>query len=299
MLHFSAHALPPQFLFHDWSEAQALWSGLLRLGSPRALVVMPDHVHLVIRQLSMEAWLGFIRGFACWRNHHRGEPGRCVWLPAEPPEPVLDSKHLRRTVRYVALNPCRDKLVADPLAWPFSGHRDAVALALPGVLPVEPNPSRHHAYVSGDPSVRVEGTELPYGLRGMRDATAEQVTTAVSALTRQTLGQLHRRGPARTLLIQSLVACTPLSKRRIARDLEMTHGPINQTEPIAEGDLRAVERVLCDPRFDVLTDCDLSRSWTWRNYRSTRERKGAHEALFANAGPKLRRRSLARRAFDP
>jgi hypothetical protein len=51
MLHFAAHAMPPDFLFHDWREAQALWAGLLALGPPRALVIMPDHVHLVTRQL--------------------------------------------------------------------------------------------------------------------------------------------------------------------------------------------------------------------------------------------------------
>ncbi len=247
------------------------------------------------RSLSREAWLGFLRGYACWRNRHRGEPGRQVWLPASPPERVADSKHLQRTLRYVALNPCRDRLVADPLAWPFSGHRDAVGLTIPGALPVVPDPYRHHAYVSGDPSVRVEGTDLPGGMRGMREATVEQVTAAVSALTRTTLDQLRRRGPARTLLVQSVVACTPMSKREIAGELDLSHTTINRALPIAEGDLRCVERVLSDERFPALLDQDLRHSWEWRRYRQVRERRGAHEALLRLAEPQLRRRSTARR----
>lgn len=295
MHHFVAHAFPPDFLFRDWREAQFLWAGLLALGPPRALVIMPDHVHLISRHLSHDAWLGFIRGYACWRNHHRSEPGRCVWLPVEPAEPVVDSKHLRRTVRYVALNPCRDRLVADPLAWPFSGHRDAVGLAVPCVLPLERDPFRHHAYVSSDPSVMVEGTDLPGGMRGMRDATPAQVTAAVSALTRTTLDQLQRRGPARALLIQSLVACTPLSKRAIARELGMSASAVCDSTPISEGDLRCVERVLCDKRFDALHDHDLRRSWAWRQYQEGRIRRGAYDALLAHAEHRLRRRSVARR----
>jgi len=295
MLHYSAHALPPHFLFHTWREAQALWAGLLSLGPPRALVLMPDHVHLLTRTLSARAWSDFMRAFACWRNHHRGEHGRCVWLPSDPPEPVVDSKHLRRSVRYLALNPCRDRLVADPLAWPFSSHRDAVGLAIPGALPTEHDLYRHHAYVSADPSVRVDGTDLPGGMRGMRDATPDQVTAAVSALTRTTLDQLGGRGPNRTLLIQSLVACTPSSKRAIAKRLGMSASAICDTPIISDGELRCVERVLCDPRFEPLLDQDLSQDWTWRRYREGRAQRGAHDALLVRAASKLRRRSITRR----
>jgi hypothetical protein len=218
-----------------------------------------------------------------------------VWLPASPPEPLNDSKHLKRTLRYVALNPCRDKLASDPLAWPFSGHRDAVGLAIPGVLPVVRDPVWHHSYVSGDPSVRVDGTELPFGMQGMRSATVEQVTHAVSALSRTTLDQLRQRGPARTLLVQSLVACTPLSKRAVARELGMSHGPVCQTDAIPEGALRCVERVLCDVRFPPLLDQELHRTWEWRRYREARARKGVHDLLLSNAAPRLRRRSRDRR----
>ncbi len=295
MLHFAAHALPPSFLFHDWLEAQVLWARLLALAPPRALVLMPDHVHLISRHLRPRAWQGFLRGYANWRNRRRGEEGRCVWLPSQEPRLIADRKHLDRSVRYVALNPCRDRLVSDPLGWPFSSHRDAVGLAIPGAVPCEPDPYRYHGIISGDPSVRPEGTDLPCGMRGMREATPEQVTAAVSALTRTTLDQLQSRGPARTLLIQSLFACTTLSKRAIARTLGITHGPVCQTAPINDGDHSRVERVLCDPRFPALHDHDLTHSWEWRRYREGRIQRGAYDMLLNEAARSLRRRSLARR----
>jgi hypothetical protein len=208
----------------------------------------------------------------------------------------VDSKHLQRTVRYVALNPCRDKLAPDPLAWPFSGHRDTVGLAIPGVLPVVCDPVWHHGYVSGDPSVRVEGTELPFGIQGMRCATAEQVTAAVSTLTRATLDQLRRRGPARTLWIQSLVACTPLSKRAVAGEVGVSHSAANRAGHAPNGALQCVERVIGDERFPALLDHDLSQSWAWRRYRETRIRKGAYDLLLRQAAPQLRRRAVTRRS---
>ncbi|MFH1464709.1 MAG: hypothetical protein ABIO70_10015 [Pseudomonadota bacterium] len=168
MPHLTAHAFPPHFLFHDWREARRLWDGLLSVGPLQAAVLMPDHVHAVVPSVNWSAWLAFLRGYANWRNHLRGEVGRDVWLPAVPPEELKGQLHRRRTLRYVALNPCRDRLAPDPLAWPFSTHRDAVGLAIPGVVPVARDPAAHHAHVSGDPSVAVAGTALPSGMLSMR-----------------------------------------------------------------------------------------------------------------------------------
>jgi len=288
MFHFTAHAVPPDLLFRDWCEARQLWDRMLALGPPRALVVMPDHVHLMIRELEAEAWVHFLRSYACWRGHHRGDVGRRVWLPADPPEALSSAKHVQRTQRYIALNPCRDHLAGDPLAWAFGHHRDAVGLAVPGVVPPERDPVGHHAYVSGDPSVRVEGTELPGGLSGLRAATVAQVRDAVSALSRTPVEDLRQRGPARTLLIQSLVACTKLPARTIAREVGVSHPAVLATEPIATGTLARVECVLGDPRFPALSTRDLSLERTFRRYVEGRVRRGAYAALEAKAGARLR-----------
>ncbi len=123
MQHIVAHTVPPHWLIHDWHEAAELWRRLQRLGPLRAAVIMPDHVHLVLRSVHWPSWLGCLSGYARWRNHRRDEHGRCVWLPAPPAQAIQSHQHLQTTIRYVHLNPCRAKLVSDPLAWPFSTHR--------------------------------------------------------------------------------------------------------------------------------------------------------------------------------
>ncbi|MFH1469967.1 MAG: hypothetical protein ABIO70_36620 [Pseudomonadota bacterium] len=288
MLHYAAHAFPPDYLFTDWREARQLWDRLLALGPPRALMLMPDHVHLIIRELDQAAWVHFMRGYACWRNHHRDESGRRVWLPTDPPQRIESSKHLSRTLRYVALNPCRDQLVADPLAWAFSSYRDAVGFGVPPVVPVERDPGQHHAYVSGDPTVRVEGTDLPCGLRGLRTASVAQVTEAVSALTRTPVEDLRRRGQARGLLVQGLLAFCGMPARAVAREVGLSHTAVLKLPLLPSGVHDRLERVLGDPRFSGLYAHDLSMAATWRRYREGRERRGVHAALLQAAGPRLR-----------
>ena len=258
MQHLIAHSVPPHWLIHDWHEAAELWTRVLALGPIHAAVIMPDHVHIVMRSPRWPAWLGCLSGYARWRNHRRGEQGRAVWLPAPPPEPLRSRKHLDRSVRYVHLNPCRDRLVGDPLAWAYSTHRDAVGLAMPGAIATHHDPPSLHAYVSSDPSVAVEGTELPYGMGGLRDHSVQSIEAAVSNLTRTTLDGLQRRGPARTLLIQALVALTPLSDRAIARQLGLSPSAVHQTLPIPGAALAKVERVLGDRRFSPLYDPPLT-----------------------------------------
>ena len=295
MLHLVAHSVPPGWLFRDWHEANELWRRLEALGPARAIALMPDHVHYVTRSILWEAWLGALGGYARWRNHHRGEIGRCVFLPAPPPETLENSKHIDRTIRYTHLNPCRDRLADDPLAWAFSTHRDAVGLAIPGVVAPTLRPARFHAYVSGDPSVHPDGTDLPFGLHGLRDPTVEQIADAISALTRTMVVDLYRRGPARTLFVQALAACTPMSTRQIAAQFGMAHSSVVGTPPIPNTSLTKVERVLGDVRFAALQDGNLTQTRAWRAYHWNRERKGIHTLLVKNAAAQLRRRRMDKR----
>lgn len=293
MLHHVAHAFPPDFLFRDWTEARALWDRLVALGPLRAAVLMPDHVHVIARSVDREAWLHALRAYARWRNHRRAEPGRSVWLPSPPPDVLADAKHFRRTWRYVVLNPCREELVADPLAWPFDTHRDAVGLAIPEVVDPARDPADHHAYMSADPSVRVEGTALPAGLHGSRAPTLHQVRAAVSALTRRPLTELAHRGPARTLLVQAAVAFCNLRQREVARALGLSHTAVGAAGPLPGGHRRRLERVLGDPRFPALDEGDLTLRREWRWYREQRIRRGAYDKLLREAGPALRRQGRA------
>jgi len=295
MQHLVAHSVPPYWLIHDWHEAATLWSRVLALGPIHAAVIMPDHVHVVMRRPRWPAWLGCLSGYARWRNHRRGEQGRAVWLPTPPPEPLRSRKHLDRSIRYVHLNPCRDHLVGDPLAWAYSTHRDAVGLALPGILAPERDPFRFHAYVSSDPSVTVDGTDLPFGLRGMHDHTTESVEAAVSALTRTTMDDLRRRGPARTLLIQALVELTPQRAIDVARLLDVAPSTITRTPHLPRGDGLLIGRVAGDHRFGPLYDQPLTGLPEWRRYRDGRVHRGAYAKLVELAAPRLHRRNRSQR----
>ncbi len=154
----------------DLTAAARAWVWMhLRLLYPAALavVVMPDHLHVVV---DAPARRGREQLRRCLGQFARWFPGR--WEPAPEPVPIVGLRKLRRQVRYVALNPCRAGLARDPVAWLWSTHRDVVGASVdPWVTPSrlaralgereEGFGERHHGYVSSDPSVDVEGTPVP------------------------------------------------------------------------------------------------------------------------------------------
>jgi hypothetical protein len=171
MLHLVASALPGLRPFQDAGLAGWFWLRVRRLW-PDALAacLMPDHVHVIVAggdddaaRLSMARLLGqTCTRFGVSRLFDK------VPLPAMIP----NAKHLERHVRYVHLNPCRDRLVDDPLRWPFSTHRGVIgAIVDPWVSEARLANAlgrgqrgfarRFHAYVSGDPTVAPEGTPFP------------------------------------------------------------------------------------------------------------------------------------------
>jgi REP element-mobilizing transposase RayT len=139
-----------------------------------AAVLMPEHLHLLIESPDVErAHLKLRKTLAAFTRVHY--PGSRLWDPTPTPEPVPDLKHLQRTIRYIHLNPCRRGLATDPLQWEWSTHRDAVGATskswvdLPRLRTLQRVPAgsfapEFHRYVSSDPTVRMEGTELPQRL---------------------------------------------------------------------------------------------------------------------------------------
>jgi hypothetical protein len=146
-------------------------------------------------------------------------------------------------------------MVNDPLAWPFSTHRDAVGLAVEPVRAAAADPHALHHFVSGDPSVRVEGTELPVE-RLWRSAgpRVEEVRAAVSARTRTTLDGLERPGPARTLLIRSAVSLCAGSDRELGAALGCGRTTLHRARRARDRRVRLVAQVAGDPRFFSLRD---------------------------------------------
>jgi hypothetical protein len=266
LVHLVLHALPGTLLFRDWLEARALWDRLTAAPGLRAAGLMPTHAHAFAAARALRPLQQAARSYALWRNARRGEAGP-VWQRGAVPVTVDDPKHIQRTTRYIHLNPCREGLADDPLAWPFSTHRDAVGLAWPAVRPPVAEAEPFHRWVSADPSVHPSGSPLPDGrcCPDGRSPGVPQLRAAVSALTRTPMPELDRRGPARRLLIAAGRVLTDLPTDVLAGAIGVAPSTVRRVEDRGLHEpLRLVERVLSDPRFGAL--CAGERPW-WRGSR--------------------------------
>ena len=268
MMHACPRATRGTLLFRSWAEARALWIRLATGPRFRALVLMPDHVHVQLTDAAQLAPLAVaLRSFARWRNGSRGECGP-VWEHRSRPTPIRGRNHVERTTRYIHLNPCRRGLALDPLAWPFSTHRDAVGLAWPVARRPVPDPERFHAWVSADPSVATSGSPLPRTRSAAVPCwSLTQVAAAVSALTRTPEMALRTRGPARGLLLCAATRLTEAPEALIAEFAGVDRKTIRRAAARRDPRLAVVERVVGDERFALLRDGDLRRDPAWRAYR--------------------------------
>ena len=263
MFHLTGRGAFKTLLWRDVIEGLALWNALVRaLPGLRALVLMPDHFHTEhpedVRLRLARALSAYVR----WRSHHRGcsTPG-IERLP--PAEALVDAQKRRRSERYIHRNPCRARLCDDPLAWPFSTHRDAVGLVVRPVVRTKADRVGFHAYVSGDPHVSVAGTLLPGGQHA--DLPPIDVLMAVSAVTRTPLPRLKQRGPARTLYLAAAARMASGSRQDAAALVGVHPSQITRARA-PEAQLRIVRTVLGDRRFDGLTTELLPRTPAWADY---------------------------------
>jgi putative transposase len=248
MLHQVARTQNRWPLFHTWEEAAQLWALLGRVAPDLvAACLMPDHVHVLgprdVRLALASALSGYTRRRNC-RDATTG--GRMERLP--PPTVVSGGQKIRRNIRYIHLNPCRARLVTDPLSWPFSTHRDAVGLAARPLRRVHPDPARFHRYVSSDPTVGVAGTDLP--LPG-EQLGLEDLVAAVSERHRVPLCQLRVRGAARTDLVAAARALE-LDTRDIAQRTGMKPDSVRRVPPAGTTALEPLLRIAGDQRFPGL-----------------------------------------------
>jgi hypothetical protein len=189
--------------------AERLWTTLRRnFPDALAVVIMPDHIHLVAAVTSAEEVARRRLAVAL------GKLGPW-WHAVPPPALIPNAEHLRRQIRYVSLNPCRARLVHDPLSWLWSTHRDVVgatvdpwvgAKRVAAALGRSPRgfAEAHHAYVSGDPAVTVEGTPFPRPVpsRSVPTVALGRVWAAAAAATRSSPAAIERRTLTRRLFVQ-------------------------------------------------------------------------------------------------
>jgi hypothetical protein len=190
-----------------------LWPRL-RETFPNAIAseLMPNHPHLLNASQDPDADAEKLARLLGHFGRRFGVGGQ-VSIVAKP-QLIEDRQKLERSVRYIALNPCREGLATCPLAWPWSTHRDLVGASVdPWVTaerlaralqrPLEDFAIRHHAYVSADPSANVEGTPFPKTARTQTIATVPLDAVHDSAVAALRLGRdaLRLRGAARALFV--------------------------------------------------------------------------------------------------
>lgn len=232
-------------LFHSAEQAHQLWSRIVRVcPGLEALCLMPNHVHLQHKRDLRPQLAQALRGHSRSLNHAQGRRGRRI-APLPESRWAGDNQKRRRETRYIHLNPCRAKLVSDPLAWPWSSYRDALGLVAQPARKVHGNPSSLHRYTSSDPSVSLTGTELPFG----GDGDLHAIEAAVSAYLRMPLSKLQKRGPGRRLVIQTAKMNQEMGVFELAKELGVNAATVRRTPTRRDGAVRAVERLIGDPRF--------------------------------------------------
>lgn len=114
--HLVAHTRGGDRSLAGGERARWLWARL-RAACPAALamVLMPDHVHLV----GPAGLLARLRAVLSAFTARFG-----VRFDLLPPQPAHSRAIALRMVRYVLLNPVREGLVDDPWSWPWSTLRD-------------------------------------------------------------------------------------------------------------------------------------------------------------------------------
>lgn len=255
MHHFVARTIDGQLLFHSWEEACRLWWLLVRhCPAPRALCVMPDHVHMLHRPEAAQGFHVARRAYAQWLSHRRRSGA--LWRRAPATETIPPGQKRPRTVRYIHLNPCRARLAEDPLSWPLSTHLDAVGLAVPGARKPDRDVIRFHAYVSGDPTVSLRGTDLP--VAALHEPGLDELVDAISAACRVPSGAvLARRGATRSLFVASARALTSQTTAAIGDYATITARAVRNAPSTTTPAISRIARLASDSRIRGLHDHTL------------------------------------------
>ncbi len=203
-----------RFLFNDIALSLYAWSAL-RAAFPTAVAacLMGNHLHLVVWVADpTEAVTRLCRVIGGITRVARIERG--WWFPLAPAQRIAGIGKLRAQVRYVVLNPCRADLVSDPLAWPWTTHRDVVgAVFEPWIdanrlAQVLGEPSlgfvdAHHRFVSNDTKVAIGGTPAPVTASTTTIASypLASIAAAACAATRSPRAYLLARSLARRAFV--------------------------------------------------------------------------------------------------
>ncbi len=115
-------------------EACLFWHG--KKWTVEAVTVMPDHVHLLVRPLTLtcsESFqplgeiVGSVKRYAANQIHHRRGTRGVFWVEESYDRIVRDQGEFDEKLRYMANNPVRAGLCSDYLEYPFFWYRSMPA----------------------------------------------------------------------------------------------------------------------------------------------------------------------------
>jgi REP element-mobilizing transposase RayT len=215
--HWVIRASTPFEPFKSFEGGQYAWQQLQKIFPEMiSAVLMPNHVHLILPITSNEVTHQKLSGFMGALSKKTGH--KILWQKVPSPVSIPDRHHLRRQLRYVALNPCRKGLCRDPLEWYWSTYREIMGatvvrnqsfVEIAKILgePKQDFRVRFHAYVSGDPSVSISGTPLPKRSlpKDIPEQSIGEILSAAAAALRVSRTELLHRTPLRRLFIHAAV----------------------------------------------------------------------------------------------
>lgn len=217
-----------------------------------ARCVMPNHLHVLDpTQEADHAVKRRLITFKLLELEKRLKIPFEAWEKVAAPAPVRDSRKWLTDLRYIHLNPCRDGLVSDPLAWPWSTHRDWVGLSPDqslfhwewrALVPWSGKgwEARFHQYISGDPSTGHSGgtvfpgqENVPVGtrpamgvdlahLRGEPISVTRLVEAWVALFRLGSCQDLWKRGAARRDFLNYAAGYSGLSTAALALAVEVS-----------------------------------------------------------------------------
>ena len=211
--HWTVRTSTPHEPFRQFEFASWTWT-LLKEKFPEALsaVLMPNHIHLILPCENEKKVISKITGILSPIS--RQSQIQRLWQPIPPPSSIPDRHHLKRQIRYVALNPCRARLCKDPLEWYWSTYRDVMGASIsPWVQSSQIAQVfqesqkdfrvRFHSYVSGDPSVAIEGTPAPQPAKPkvLPEESIIAILEAAAAALRLPHAEVRRKTSLRPLFV--------------------------------------------------------------------------------------------------
>ncbi len=271
--HWVARASTPFQPFEEFEPACWFWKKLEN-AFPEMVsgVLMPNHLHLILPQKvdASRRLAGLLAAMSVRCGQTR------LWQTMPIPKEIPDTSHLRRQIRYLALNPCRKKLCKDPLEWYWSTYREVMGASigsiqskekLVGVLKESSKTFqvRFHDYVSGDPSVSVTGTPFPKPamIKKFPDQSIGEILSAASAALRVMPSQVRERGPLRHLFVHLAYRHGWRRASYLAQICEITPGAVHQIlYKGAPAEIEAADLCLGDIRLRLDSGVDFLNKGT-------------------------------------